>query len=420
METGLSAARAQRIVLDAARPLAPQLVLLDRAEGCVLADDVISSRTLPPNDVSAMDGYAVRSSDLRGATGEQPVVLRIAFEVPAGAAARTPLPEGAAARIFTGAALPPGADTVVRQEDTEREGDRVRVRVETARRTDVRDAGEDVRAGDLVLARGARLGPAEIGMLASLGRTVIPVHRRPRVAIVSGGDELIQPDGDPAGGRIVGSNAWGLAAASRASGADALDTGIAKDTPEALAERLRAALVADVIVSSAGVSVGDRDYVRPVLESLGCTIVFWGVKIRPGYPLVFGRFGERGPLVFALPGNPVSALVTFEEFVRPALLQMAGRRRMFRPTVRARMAEALTKPAGRLHFVRVRLERDGDGFVASSTGNQSSGVLRSMTLADGLLVFPSEATTIAAGDTATVQVLDDDVLAAGDGGLGAA
>lgn len=394
--------------------------MLDVALARVLAEDVISSRTLPPNDVSAMDGYAVRAGDLVEASRERPAVLRVAYEVPAGAVAPAPLPAGAAARIFTGAAIPRGADTVVRQEDTERDGDRVQVFVAAAPRTDVRDAGEDVRAGDRVLASGARLGPAEIGMLASLGRTVIPVHRRPRVAVVSGGDELIAPDGDPTGGRIVGSNAWSLAAACRAAGAEAIDTGIAQDTPDALAERIRGALANDVIVSSAGVSVGDRDYVRPVLESLGCTILFWGVQIRPGFPLVFGRFGEHGPLVFGLPGNPVSALVTFEQFVRPALLQMAGHTRLFRPVVRARMAHALGKQAGRLHFVRVHLAREDDGFVASSTGNQSSGVLRSMTLAQGLLVFPSESTQLEAGDLATVQVLDADVLAADDGGLGAA
>jgi molybdopterin molybdotransferase len=227
------------------------------------------------------------------------------------------------------------------------------------------------------------------------------------VAILSGGDELVEPDGDVSGGRIVASNAYSLAAQCREAGAEPVHLGIARDDPADLERLFRAGLRADVLVSSAGVSVGDRDYVRPVLEKLGCVLGFWGVKIKPGFPLCFGRFeAGEGPLLFGLPGNPVSAMVTFEQFVRPALRKLAGQPAMFRPLVRAVLAERLTKSPGRLHFVRVALERRGGEILARSTGTQSSGALRSMTLASGLLIFPAEATKLEVGDTADVQVLD--------------
>jgi molybdopterin molybdotransferase len=311
----------------------------------------------------------------------------------------------------------------------------------------VRRAGEDVQRGDLVLEAGTRIGAAQVGMLASLGRTVVSVHQRPRVAVLSGGDELVEPDGDIAGGRIVSSNSWSIAAQCRELGVEPIYLGIARDTPEDIERRLRAGLAADVIVSSAGVSVGDRDFVRGVLEKLGCRLHFWGVKIKPGYPLAFGRVGEqvacsapqasedqqqvarsepqasedqrvaRGPLVFGLPGNPVSAMMTFEQFVRPALLRMQGATRLHRPLVRARLAETLRKKPGRMNLVRVTLSREGDVVVARSTGNQSSGALTSMTRAHGILIFPEEASEIAAGASAPVQVLDADFLASDSPGF---
>jgi molybdopterin molybdotransferase len=286
------------------------------------------------------------------------------------------------------------------------------VLVAPAPRENIRDAGEDVRPGDRVLDAGAVLGPPHLGLLASLGRGVVPVHQRPRVAILSGGDELVEPDGDVAGGRIVSSNSYSIAAQCRELGAEPVYLGIARDTPEDVEAHFRAALRADVVVSSAGVSVGDRDHVRGVLEKLGCRLLFWGVKMKPGYPLAFGRFEDgRGALVFGLPGNPVSAMVTFEQFVRPALRRMTGHAGLFRPLVRARLAETLRKKAGRLHFVRVHLSRENGEVVARSTGNQSSGVLRSMTLAGGLLIFPAEATELREDSEAEVQVLDESFLA---------
>jgi molybdopterin molybdotransferase len=363
-----------------------------------------------------MDGYAVRVADCGGA--DTPVALVVAFEVAAGGAAERSLDAGEAARIFTGAPIPPGADAVIRQEDTTLDGDRVRVQVVPGVGEHIRSAGEDVRCGDRVFEPGACLGPAHLGMLASLGRGVVAVHQRPRVAILSGGDELVEPDGEIAGGRIVSSNSYSIAAQCLELGADPVYLGIARDTPDDLERHLRAGLRADVLVSSAGVSVGDHDHVRDVLEKIGCSWSFWGVKMKPGYPLAFGGLDDGGGrLVFGLPGNPVSAMMTFEQFVRPALRKMMGHRTLFRPTLRATLGETLTKQAGRLHFVRVTLERTGDGVVARSTGNQSSGVLSSMSSAQGVLVFPAEAERLEEGASATVQVVDEAFLAAEEPGF---
>lgn len=413
MRTGVEAHEAQQIVIEAARPLPAETVPASEALGRILVEPVGSDRTLPPADCSAMDGYAVRAADLVGGGPDAAAELPVAFEVAAGASAERRLAEGEAARIFTGAALPAGSDTVVRQEDTERVGERVRFLVVPSRGEHVRLAGEDVKAGDEVLAAGVCLRAAHLGMLSALGRGVVAVHQRPRVALLSGGDELVEPDRPVTGGRIVSSNSYSLAAQCREIGADPLYLGIARDRPESIEQLVRAGLHCDVLVSSAGVSVGDRDYVREVLEKLGCRLVFWGVKMKPGFPLAFGRFEEgTGPLVFGLPGNPVSAMVTFEEFVRPVLLRMAGHTRLFRPRVEARVGERLTKAPGRMHFVRVELVRDAGGEIrATPTGNQSSGVLGSMTRAAGLLHFPARASELPEGALATVEVLDPDFLA---------
>jgi molybdopterin molybdotransferase len=302
------------------------------------------------------------------------------------------------------------------KERTELVGYRVRIFMQPGRHAHSRDAGEELQIGDPVIEAGTRLHAAHLGVLSSLGRTIVSVHQRPRVAILSGGDELVEPDGEIAGGRIVSSNSYTLAAMCRELGAEPVYLGIARDRPEDIERRLSAGLRADCLVSSAGVSVGDHDHVRAVLEKLGCRLQFWGVNMKPGYPLAFGTI-EASPhptLVFGLPGNPVSSAVTFQQFVRPALLKLMGRRKLFLPTIRARLAESLEKSAGRLHFVRVNLDRrdrrDGeDGEVwASSTGTQSSGVLVSLVRAQGLLVFPKHATSLDRGSEVSVQVVDPD------------
>jgi molybdopterin molybdotransferase len=409
MRTGISVAEARALVLEHARPLAPEIVPFEAALGRVLAERVRSGRTLPPADCSAMDGYAVRAADV----AQPGARLRVVYEVAAGGQAPRTLAAGEAARIFTGAPIPPGADCVVRQEDTEARAGEVRVSVVVARGESVREAGEDVRAGDLVLAPGTRIGPAEVGMLASLGHTLAHVHRRPTVAVLSGGDELVEPHEAPTQGRIVSSNAYTIAAQCREAGGIPNNLGIARDTPSDLERLLRAGLGADVLVSSAGVSVGDHDHVRPTLEKLGVRLVFWGVEMKPGYPVTFGRAEDGlGAFVFGLPGNPVSAMVTFELFVRPLLLRLGGRSDLARPEIAAVAGERFNKKPGREHYVRVFLEPSAAGaIVARTTGNQSSGVLRSMTLADGLLVFPAGESEIAEGGRARVIVLDESVLA---------
>jgi len=418
VKESLAPAEAQAIILDEAPVLGPERCATTEALGRILCESIRANRDLPPADNSAMDGYALRSADVDGASRKAPAVLEVTFAVPAGATPTRSVESGCAARILTGAQVPAGADTVVRQEDTERDGDRLSVFVPSPLHDNIRDAGEDVRAGEEVLSIGKRIGPAETGMLASLGRTQVAVHQRPRVAILSSGDELVEPDGDFSGGRIVSSNSYSIAAQCREVGADPVYVGIARDTAEDLERTFRSALRADVVVSSAGVSVGDRDYVRSVLEKLGCSLLFWGVKIKPGYPLAFGRFpGDTGPLVFGLPGNPVSAMMTFEQFVRPALRKMMGFRNCFRPVISARLRGSLNKKSGRLHFVRVRLERSGAEVLADTTGNQSSGVLKSLTRAQGLLIFPADATELREGDSVDVQVLDSEFFDAATPGF---
>jgi len=404
MKRKISVAEAQKIVLAAAPRLGCETLSFAQAQGRVLGEPITSARTLPPADNSAMDGYALRAADLEGASEATPCRLPVAFEVPAGGAASRPLASGEVARIFTGAPVPPGADAVVEQEIVEVEGDHASFRVAVELGNHIRRAGEDVRAGDVVLEPGALLGPGQIGLMV----------QQPRGALLSSGDELVEPDGDPAGGKIVSSNSYSLAAQCRELGIEPTYVGIAADTPESVEEHLRAGLFADVLITSAGVSVGDHDYVRPLLEKLGCQLLFWGVRMKPGFPVTFGRFEpDRGPLVFGLPGNPVSAMVCFEQFVRPALRSMMGHRDCFRATIDARLAHSLAKKPGRLNFVRVCLERRGDEIWASSTGTQSSGALRSMALAQGLLIFPSAAEVLEEGALVQVQVLAESLLTSG-------
>ncbi len=418
MRSGISVSEGQSIVLDATPPLGSETVATRDALGRVLTETICAERTLPPADNSAMDGFALRYRDTEGASAETPVRLRVVSHVPAGATSEREIGSGEAARILTGAPIPPGADCVIRQEDTEAADESVEIRVEGSEHQNIRPAGEDVRAGEKVLAPGTRLEPPHLGFLASIGRSFVAVHQRPRVAILSGGDELVEPDGDPRGGRIVSSNSYSLAAQCRALGAEPVYLGIARDDPADLERCLRSGLRADVLVSSAGVSVGDHDYVRPVLEKLGCRLEFWGVEMKPGYPIAFGRFpAGDGPLVFGLPGNPVSAMVTFEQFVRPALRKLMGHASYFRPLLEVTLGEPMFKKAGRLHFVRVRLQRHGTQVTAHTAGNQSSGALRSMVEAQGLLVFPAEATELREGDRATVQLLDEGFLQSEESGV---
>jgi len=406
MREGLTVEEAQTTILGATRPLGAETLSTALAAQRVLAESVESSRRQPPDDCSAMDGYAVLRADLERASRDSPVALPVVYEVAAGGRAERPLVSGEAARIFTGARLPAGADAVVRQEDTRATEAGVEIFVRPTPREHVREAGEDFELGDRLIESGTVLGASHLGVLASIGRSVVSVHQRPTVAILSGGDELVEPDRAADSGQIVSSNSYTLAAQCREVGALPIYLGIAEDRPEAIEARLRAGLRADVIVSSAGVSVGDHDHVRAVLETLGCKLVFWGVHMKPGFPMVFGVIESTGTLVFGLPGNPVSAAVTFEQFVRPALRKLLGHHALYRPVVRARLTAPLKKRAGRMHFVRVALERRDGSLYATPTANQSSGVLTSLIRGDGLAVFSAEKEELAADSEVDVQILE--------------
>jgi molybdopterin molybdotransferase len=399
-------------VLAAIPVLGAETVGLTSALGRVLAEPIVAGRDLPPWDNSSMDGYALRARDTAGATAAAPARLTLVGAVPAGRVAERPVGPGEAYRILTGAPMPADADAVVPQEDVRREGEAIVVPRPVRVADFVRPRGEDVREGDTVLLPGAVLGPAALGVLAALGRPLLRVHQRPRVAILSTGDELVDLDRTPGPGQIPNSNTYALGAQVRAAGGVPISLGIARDARADLEERFRAGLAADVLVSSAGVSVGDFDLVREVMAKLGAELDFWKVSMRPGKPLTFGRLGGRP--FFGLPGNPVSSMVTFELFVRPALRRMGGHRALFRPRVRARLESPLDNPGPRRGYLRVRLTEADGQMRARSTGEQGSGVLRSMLLADGLAVVPPD-TRLAAGDAVEVILLQSDLGSTPDG-----
>lgn len=396
---------ARRQILDAIPGLDLERVAILDALGRVIGEDVFAPRSLPPVDNSAMDGYAVRSVDTAGAAPDRPAILDVVEDIPAGVLPRKAIGPGQAARIMTGAPLPEGADAVVRMEDTAKDGTRVRIFAAVAGGTDIRYTGENVRQGELVIPGGTVIRPAEVGMLASLGRSFVGVHQRPLVAILATGDELVDIDEDPSGWKIVSSNSYATAAQVRACGAVPMQLGIARDRKEDLLRKFQAAARADLIISSGGVSVGDYDLVKDVMKEAGNRMQFWQVAMRPGKPLAFGSI--HGVPLFGLPGNPVSSMISFEQFVRPALLKMTGHEHRSRRVVRAVLEEEVAKVKGLRYFVRARIRRDQDRYLASTTGDQGSGILRSMVRANGLLVLPEEATRIARGDEVDAQILDD-------------
>jgi molybdopterin molybdotransferase len=420
---------ARREVLARVRPTAVEEVRLDAALGRRLAVDAVADGPFQPFDNSAMDGFAVRSEDMGAASAEAPVTLAVVDESRAGSPAECSLGEGEAIAISTGAMLPGGADAVVRVEDTERDGDagsvpgatgaagdrgdrrgapdplrgRVLVRAAVGPGANVRRAGEDIAAGETVLRAGAELGPAELGALATIGLDPAPVRRRPRVAVVSSGDELTPP-GRPLGpGEIRDSNSRTVPGLATLAGAEVVSVDWTPDEPEATRAALGRALEADVAIVCGGVSVGEHDHVKAALAELGAEEVFWRVALKPGGPTWFGTRGET--LIFGLPGNPVSVMVTFLTFVRPALIAMAGGDPATR-RVAARLGAGYEKPTDRAHAVRCRLELDERGWVAWPLPRQGSHVLTSMLAADALALVPTECAGLAAGDAVEVELLD--------------
>lgn len=412
----LTGAEALRRILDGVPP--PRRVekpLLLEALGGVLAEDVVSPVDLPPWDNSAMDGFAVRADDVRGASAGVPRVLRVVDDVAAGGFPRRPVGPGEAIRVMTGAPVPAGADGVVRVEHTDggtgistAEG-AVAIHSDADAGRNVRPRGEDVRAGDVVLRAGTVLRAPELAVAAAVGRVYLPVVRRPIVAVLASGDELVAVerfDEVRAGRRIVSTNSYALAAQLAESGLEARVLGIARDTPESLREHLERAAGCDAVITTAGISVGEHDHVLRALEALRTEVDFWRVRVRPGSAMAFGRVGALGGIPwFGLPGNPVSTMVTFELFVRPALLRMSGLARVFPPTVEAVMRDTYSARGTMMHFPRVRLAREADGrWSARLTGSQGSGVATSMAAADGLAVVPAD-TVAGPGDRVRVVVL---------------
>jgi molybdopterin molybdotransferase len=383
--------------------------LLD-ALGRVLATAVVAPLTLPPWDNSAMDGYAVRSADIEEASAERPVVLRVLEMVAAGARPTIPVGPGEATQIMTGAPVPEGADAVVRIEDTDGGDARVSIRTGRDARRNVRPRGEDIHAGQVVIPARTPIGAAQIGVLASIGAAAVNVYRRPRVAIAGSGDELVDLDRFHdvlAGTKIVSSNSYALNALVRSAGGEPVNLGVAADTPRAIRELLERAAGCDLIITTGGISVGAFDYTREVLADLGAEMRFWKVRMRPGAPVGFGVL--HGTPWIGLPGNPVSTMVTFELFVRPALRLMLGHQQLFRRPVSVVMEDAVTINAQLTHFLRgvVRTREDGV-LTARLTGPQGSGILTSMSLANALLVVPGERPRVEAGETLHALVLTDD------------
>ncbi|MCL5807950.1 MAG: molybdopterin molybdotransferase MoeA [Deltaproteobacteria bacterium] len=401
----ISVDEALKGILETISPLGLEKVNILDALGRVIGEDIYAGRSIPPKDNSAMDGYALRAADTRGASPERPVFLDVVEDLPAGSIPQKRIGPGQAARIMTGAPLPEGADAVIRMEDTRKEDNRVALLVEAKKGQDIRHEGEDVREGEEVISRGEIIRPAEVGMLASLGRSFIFVHQRPLVAIVATGDELVDIDEAPSPWKIVSSNSYSLAALVRECGGIPLQIGIAKDRREDLLAKFRAAMRADLILSSGGVSFGDYDLVKDLMKEVGNRMQFWQVAMKPGRPLAFGSLGSV-PIV-GLPGNPVSAMVSFEQFIRPAILKMLGHKNLFRRVVRASLGEDIRKKKGTRHFIRARIRREGEDYAVVTTGEQGSGILKSMVRANGLIILPEEATEVRKGAMVSVQLLDD-------------
>ena len=411
-DSALAAAdAAARIVAAMAPPEAERVALRD-ALGRVLITDVVSPIDLPPWDNASMDGYAVRAADVRGATRKAPVTLDVLGTIAAGATADGPVDPGQTYRIMTGAPVPAGVDSVIRVEDTDGGVHRALLFDDRDAERNVRPKGEDLRRGARAVAAGTRLHAAQIGVLASVGCADVPVARRPRVGILTTGDELVGVDEFERvrrGERIVNSNSYTLEALVRDTGAEPIMLGLVRDDPAALRATLEGAPPLDLLLTSGGISVGEFDHTRRVLADLGATLDFWRVKIRPGAPLGFGQWRDR-PWI-GLPGNPVSTMVTFELFVRPAIRRLLGMARVFAQPIPVRLSQPVSTGAPLMHLLRAVVSTDADGQLhASLTGPQGSGLLTSMAQANALLVAPPDCSRIEQGQSVGAILLGSEVL----------
>jgi len=399
----LSISQARKIILNNTGKTPVVMTDLMAAVGACLAKDIYSPLPIPLFDNSAMDGYAVRAADLKGASQKNPIRLKIIEEIPAGHIPRKRVKRGEASLIMTGAMFPAGADTVVVVEATKREGKLVQIFIEVGKGENIRKKGEVIRRGQLLLKAGALIRPAEVALLATVNKTKVSVHRRPRVAILSTGSEVV-PLGRRLGpGQIVDSNRYGVMMQLKACGADVIDLGIVRDEREAIKRKLIKGLRrADVIITIGGVSVGQWDFVKEVVAGLG-RLIFWKVKMKPGGPLTFGKIKDK--LYFGLPGNPVSTLVVFEQMVRPALLKMGGRRDYLKPVLAAVLEKDYRGQAGKVRLERIFLRYKNDKFFARPVRSLGSGDLRSLAAANGLMIVPANISRLRKGRLVSAQWL---------------
>ena len=389
---------ARTIILDCVQSVGVERIHLLEASGRVLAEDLTAPWDLPLWNNSAMDGYAVRWQDCV----HRPCTLRVTGFLPAGAKADGITVEaGCAVRIMTGAPVPEGCDAVVPVEETDDGHKEVTLQEPVTKGQHIRFRAEDVAAGVIFAKSGTRIRPPEVNMLAGFGMALVPVYRRPIVAILSTGDELVELGCTPGPGEIINSNTLSLAAAVQEVGCIPRVIGIARDNRESHLEKLREGLKADALITSAGVSAGDCDLVRDVLEELGAKQMFWKVAIKPGGPTAFAMHGSTP--VFSLPGNPVSTMITFEEFARPALLRMQGYQAVFKPLFMAELRHSLNKKPGKVQIVRVHLEKEQGRWYAASAGNQQTAILKTMVDAEAIAVLPAESSCFAAGDEVKVH-----------------
>jgi molybdenum cofactor synthesis domain-containing protein len=396
---------AERLVLESTPRLPVEEVPLDGALGLALARGLTATTDSPPFDNSAVDGYALRSGD-----AEVGRVFRVVDEAPAGRPARKSVGEGEAIKIFTGGVIPDGADAVVMVENTSGWGETFELKKVPAPGSNLRAAGEDTHRGDIILPEGTEIGSPEIAIAATQGYGALPVYRRPKVVVLSTGTELVEPgtrDLEP--GEIFDSNSYALVAAAREAGAEARRLYAASDEADTLRSAIEEALeTADVVVTSGGVSVGEKDLVKRTMLDLGVEQVFWGVKFKPGKPLFYGTRGETR--LFGLPGNPVSAVVCFDLFVRPALMRMTGRTDKNRPRITVYFERQIVNKFGRLHAMRVSLRRTEKGWLAESVGAQGSGLVSSLAKADALALIGPASDGIPPGELIEAIVLRQDKL----------
>ncbi len=403
----LTVEEARAAVLERIRPLGPERVALTEALGRVLAADVAAPYDNPPHDNSAMDGFAVRFADTAPATEASPVTLPVIEDIPAGRVPQMKLEPGQASRIMTGAPIPAGCDTVIRVEDTRDHGDHVEILIpEDEPGANIRRRGEDMREGEPLIPAGTELGAGEVGVLAAVQRSFVAVGRRPTVGVLSSGDELVEIDEVRGPGQIVNSNTPALGAVARSCGAEPVLLPTVADDEAAIRASVETALACDFVVSSGGVSVGEYDYVKKVLDDLGAEEVLWRVAMKPGKPLFFCML--KGRPYFGLPGNPVSSLMSFLQFVRPAVRKAAGypRDQWPLPESRARMEHDVANDGDRRNFLRARLRLDGAGRLTASTSHRAQGshILTSMLGANGIVVLDPDQ-SVAAGEPVTVQIL---------------